>query len=419
MPVSSGPSLEKNAIYLTMSAFIVSGIGLLYWVIIARLYDLESVGQASGLISLFGIISTISMLGFNKSVVRLMPEIAKKDALVNSLFFLVLASSFSIALVCAIALPHLSADLAKALEPSQMRTVFVATSMIWSICVLIDFVFIARRAGRYVLGKNALFVSVRTAAVALFVAAGTTGILLSWFAAGVVTIILSLFLMHRVYGFRIRFNAFLSRDEFSKLLGFSSWNCISDILYSIPLTLSPLIVLAMVGSSAAAEFMIALAIYLVVASIGSAFSNSLLAEGANAREPKSIEHLANRALVGAMALTSMAFVALFLFGRQALGILSPDYAVGSYGILLALSLSAIPYSVFIMNATYLNVRKKVVSMTGLYGIYAFSSISAMIVLGNWYGNVGVAEGILAGQTIAAIVAMCTRYLSTDELESRR
>jgi O-antigen/teichoic acid export membrane protein len=351
------------------------------------------------------------MLGLNKSVVRLMPEIARKDALINTLFLVVLASSFFIALTCVVVLPFLSPSIKVALESAETKLIFAATSMLWSICVLMDFVFIARRAGKYVLTKNALFVTVRTVAVFFLVAAGSTGILLSWSVGGVFTIAFSLALIYRAYGHRIHGGLLLSRKEFSKIANFSAWNYISDVLFSIPLTLSPLLILAMFGSTRAAEFTIALAVYFLAASIGTAFSNSLLAEGANAHELASLNHLTARAIRGAVALASIAFAALVMLGRQLLAVFSPEYATESYDIMLVLCLSAIPFSIFIINATNLNIRKMVVPMASLYGIYALFSVSAMIAMGLLYGATGVAEGILARQIAASVAAVSIRRLT--------
>ena len=75
--------LFKNAYFLMFSSLTSAGSGF-FWLIAARFYSTADIGLASAIISAMGLISMLSLLGFDISLVRFLPEREDKQELINS-----------------------------------------------------------------------------------------------------------------------------------------------------------------------------------------------------------------------------------------------------------------------------------------------------------------------------------------------
>ncbi len=88
--------LFKNAYFLMLSSVTSAGAGFFFWLIAARFYSTEEVGLVSAIIAAMGLISMLSLLGFDISLVRFLPEREDKKELINSC--LTISFIFSLAL---------------------------------------------------------------------------------------------------------------------------------------------------------------------------------------------------------------------------------------------------------------------------------------------------------------------------------
>ena len=89
--------LFKNAYFLMLSSISSAGSGFFFWLIAARFYSTADIGLASAIIAAMGLISMLSMLGFDISLVRFLPEREDKTELINSC--LTISFIFSLALI--------------------------------------------------------------------------------------------------------------------------------------------------------------------------------------------------------------------------------------------------------------------------------------------------------------------------------
>ena len=65
----------------TSSSLTSAGSGFFFWLIAARFYSTADIGLASAIISAMGLISMLSLLGFDISLVRFLPECSSVKAL--------------------------------------------------------------------------------------------------------------------------------------------------------------------------------------------------------------------------------------------------------------------------------------------------------------------------------------------------
>ena len=76
--------LFKNAYFLMFSSLTSAGSGFFFWLIAARFYSTADIGLASAIISAMGLISMLSLSGFDISLVRFLPEREDKKEPINS-----------------------------------------------------------------------------------------------------------------------------------------------------------------------------------------------------------------------------------------------------------------------------------------------------------------------------------------------
>ncbi|MBL7117266.1 MAG: oligosaccharide flippase family protein [Candidatus Syntrophoarchaeum sp.] len=88
--------LFKNAYFLMLSSVTSAGSGFFFWLIAARFYSTEDIGLASAIIAAMGLLGMLSMLGFDISLIRFLPEREDKTELINSC--LTISFIFSLAL---------------------------------------------------------------------------------------------------------------------------------------------------------------------------------------------------------------------------------------------------------------------------------------------------------------------------------
>jgi len=74
--------LYKNSFFIMLTSISNAGFGFFFWMLAAKLYPKEDVGVATALISAMGLISMLSLLGFDISLVRFLPEREDKKELV-------------------------------------------------------------------------------------------------------------------------------------------------------------------------------------------------------------------------------------------------------------------------------------------------------------------------------------------------
>ena len=82
-------SLYKNSIYLMISSAVMAGFGFFFWLICARLFSAEDIGLATTIISVMGLIASISVLGLNSGLIRYLPTSKDKSKNVNTCFTIV------------------------------------------------------------------------------------------------------------------------------------------------------------------------------------------------------------------------------------------------------------------------------------------------------------------------------------------
>ncbi len=84
--------LYKNGYSLILSSATTSALGMLFWVLAARYYSVETIGTSSAMIAAMMFLSGISQRGVNSALVRFVPLAGRASArLVGSTYLISLA----------------------------------------------------------------------------------------------------------------------------------------------------------------------------------------------------------------------------------------------------------------------------------------------------------------------------------------
>jgi O-antigen/teichoic acid export membrane protein len=185
--------MVRDGLSMTVSAGLTAAVGLVAWIVAARLLPREEVGRAAAFVSGFMLVASLGDLGLDRALMRWVPRAGEhRAALLGRCYAVVLAASFAAALAV-LALPT-GAAIRAALgpEPALGAALFVAASMSWALFQFQDPVLVSLGRARWVPWENT---SISVLRVAILAAAGPAlgagGILLSWVvpAAGGVLVI--------------------------------------------------------------------------------------------------------------------------------------------------------------------------------------------------------------------------------------
>jgi O-antigen/teichoic acid export membrane protein len=182
---------NRDGIALVLSSGVSSGVGLLYWVIAARLFDPTTVGLNSTAISAMTLIGSAAHLNMGNAMLRFVPVAGRRAAaLVAACFGIGIGVAALAGLVFALGSGVWAHELVDAFGFPALLAFFVVSTPIWTIFVLQDAALTAIKRAKVVLLENFLFSLLKVAflaGAAWFALAG--GIALSWVIATAVSVV--------------------------------------------------------------------------------------------------------------------------------------------------------------------------------------------------------------------------------------
>jgi len=195
--------LFKNAYFLMFSSLTSAGSGFFFWLIAARFYSTAEVGLASAIIAAMGLISMLSFLGFDISLVRFLPEREDKTELINSCLTISFIVSLALTAIFIAGIEIWSPSLSIIRENKILLLLFVLFTAIAPLHGLQSSgVFVGFRKTEYSFFQ-AIAIFVRLAIVPFLVAFGALGIYASYGLTPVLAFGLGIFLTSRIFPYRL------------------------------------------------------------------------------------------------------------------------------------------------------------------------------------------------------------------------
>lgn len=361
----------KNAIYLLTTIFTINAFGFVFWIMATRFFSAEEVGLSSTIISLITLISTFAMLGLNIALIRFLSNSNTKNNLINSCFTLIFVSALILSVILAIGTSIWVPTLTFFGSHLMFAVIFVVLTVISSITIMLNSIFIANRTSQFVFIKETIFSVSRIPVLVFFISFGTFGIIASWGIGLILAFIFGLAYLFKTvtyYKPKIKVDRAILKD----MLNFSFWNYIASLFKIAPALILPIIITNILSPDKTAYFFISWTIAALLFSIPQQTSQSLLAQGSGLDSDNTINVIKSIKFILLFLIPSIIFV--FIFGEKILSLFGKEYSTEGFLLLQIFSISTIPLSVNIIYLTIKNLKKESKIVALINGITAFITL---------------------------------------------
>ena len=398
--------LFKNAYFLMLSSITSAGSGFFFWLIAARFYSATEVGLASAIIAVMCLLSMLSLLGFDISLVRFLPERKDKADLINTCLTISFFVSLILVLIFIAGINIWFPPLSIIRENKFLLLLFVVFTVIAPLAGLLQSgAFVGFRKAEYSFFQTAATFA-RIGILPFLVAFGALGIYASYGLTSILAFGLGLLLISRIIPYKL--TPVVKRETISDIFNFSFRNYVARMFETLPGFVLPLMVVNVLGAEKNAYFFIAWATAGLLLVIPGATFMSLLTEGSYNRGE--LESNTKRSIKLIFILLSVAIAGIFLFGKYLLWIFGEEYAQNSFDVLLILALGSIPFAFNSLYATIKRVQKEIKPVIWVYGSIAMMTLMAGYLLMQNLGIIGVGIAWVIGNGVVAISTGLKHFL---------
>lgn len=395
-----------TALHLMTNTVVTNGLGVLFWLVAARLYEPSTVGRDSALVSLMITLSTIGQLDMAHFVVRFLPAArGSRSRLVAAAYGVAVVASLIVAGAVLLVVPHLSRSLRFLTDERAVAVGLLVSVTLWSIFSIQDSVLTALGRASWVPVENAAFGVLKLVVLAVFARIGYEH---GTFLAFVLPMALLLLPVNLLIFRRVVPQAPPPSEEAvrgaqfgrRRLLTYAGQDYLGSMMVHTGLTVLPLLVIALLGSRENAFFYLPL---LMVLAFDTLFSNActslVVAGSAEVSRQKELARLMVRRAVlllvpGALAIVLLAPYVLLLFGQE--------YADNATTMMRLLALASIPraaHSLFTALARFRGDGSAILTRQ-------FLSVTALVVgtvvLAPRYGLTGVGLAWLGASVVVLL-----------------
>jgi O-antigen/teichoic acid export membrane protein len=400
---------HRDGLALVLSSGLTSVIGLLYWVVAARLFPPDVVGVNNTLISTMTLIAVAAQLNLGNALLRFVPVAERRRALVARCFAVGLGWGAVVGLGFGIGANVWAPDLVAAFGHPALIAFYVISVPVWTVFVLQDSALTAIRRAGLVLVENVVFALLK---IGLLVVAAWLG-LIGGIALG--TVVATLLVVVVVVGYLAHA---LSTHAASAphatqpvsgrdLAGFIGIDYAGNVAWQTAVFGLPLIVIALAGPEGAAVYGVSWQITYALYLVASAMGKSMGAHSA-AGDSAAIERARRGMDRKAMTLVLPGSLVVAIGSYFILSVFGSKYADGGAVVLALLALSAIPNVVTNSALWEARVRRRRAVQFGLPAAISAVVIVATLILVPTVGIVGVGWAWLSAQSVAATVILLRR-----------
>ncbi|HVZ11525.1 MAG TPA: lipopolysaccharide biosynthesis protein [Patescibacteria group bacterium] len=389
--------LARNSFFIMMGTGVVSGFGFIFWIIAARMFSTESVGIATTTISATSLISLLSQLGANISLIRFLPTEKNRSALITSWYLLVAATTFILCFLFLLFINIFSPGLKFISENIFYFISFCFFGVATSLNSLQESTFTAYRAAHNIFIKNTIISVFKVALPVLLVGLGAYGIFSSVSIAIIAGITFGFYSLIKNYNYHPTLS--FDQEIVKKTAHYSLINYAVGFLYQAPNFILPLIILNLLAAKSAAFFYIDSMIFNLLIVVPLASSQSLLTEGSY-----SIEDVRNhtaRSIKITAGLLIPAILVIFFFGNLVLKVFGKSYEAEAFELLRLFAISSFFTSFILIGTSILRISHRLGQLLILNFIGCASTIIFCVFLAR-YGLVTIGWGFLASQILTSI-----------------
>jgi O-antigen/teichoic acid export membrane protein len=398
------------------NTFVITGLGYFFWLVVARYFkDDPAVSLGNALISAMTLLTLISRLGLDTSLVRFLPKSDKQKEMINSCFAINIVVSIIAAAIFILVIGFWFKDLSFIRDNAFFAVSFILFTVVLTISTTMESVFIFKRRADYILSKNTIITLLKIAillALVLILHFHTFAVVSAGgLATGIVAVIyLFIFIPRLQKGYRPMFN--IDVPILRSLWKYSAGNYFAGLFAALPALVLPLIVLNRLGVSTnkPAEFSFAWMFAGLIFVIPGAVAQSLFAEGSHFEND--LKRLTYRSYKFTAVLLVPTIIIILLLGKWLLFAFGKSYSENALPLLQVLVLSGIFIGINSVYYTILQVEKKMVELTVLNVSSALAVLIGSYLIMPTTGIIGVGYVWISMQAIVSIYIvsrMIARY----------
>jgi O-antigen/teichoic acid export membrane protein len=401
---------HRDGLALVLSSGISSAVGLLYWVVAARLFPPHVVGVNTTLISTMTLIGVTSQLNLGSALLRFVPVAGRSArSLVGACYGIAVLTACALGAVFALGAPWWAPDLVDALGRGPLLAFFLVATPVWAAFAMHDYTLTAIKRATLVPLENLAFSLLKIG----FLVAGTVlvfrGVIAaSWvLATAVVVLVVAAFLAKAL---QPTAETPPAREQIGprNIAGYVSadWAgglCTDAVEFGLPL-----VILFSLDAESAGTFSVVWAIAYAFYLVTHGMSQSMVTHVADSPDAC---HAAVRTMVTkALSLIVPGVLVVVLGAGLILSIFGPHYAENGTTLLVLCALSAVPNVVVGATVAVARIRRRPVAIFGVPATVAVVVIPVALALMPAFGLTGVGIALLAGQTAVASGILLTRWV---------
>lgn len=282
--------LLRSAYSLILNVVLTSGLGVLFWVVAARMFPAAEVGRDSALLSAMLLLSAVCQLNLSSGLLRFLPIIKLNPvkAVLSSYGLAGIASALGATAFVLIA-PRVSASYQFLSHDPPLAIMYVAGTTSWGVFTLQDSVLTAMRRTHWVPLENGLFGVLKIVALPLLLAAGSLhAVFVAWVIPMAMLVVpVNYAIFKRFMPARAAAEGQLSpleRFGWWGLMRFLAADSVATIFIQAGSSLVPVLVVAILGSSLGAYFYVPFTIVTAFDSLFLSVTVSMTVEASRAND---------------------------------------------------------------------------------------------------------------------------------------
>ncbi|MFI6445774.1 lipopolysaccharide biosynthesis protein [Kitasatospora sp. NPDC050543] len=398
--------LLRNGHLLAASAVLAAALGSVFWIFATRWYSAETVGLSYAAISAATLLSALGRFNLGDVLVRFLPAAGRHTRALLLRCYLVSAVFSTLAAgVFLLLVPWIAPGLGFLRTP-LVACAFIGMTFGYSLFVLQDGALTGLRRPGWVLGENALFAAAKTVMLMLCaVLAIGSGILVSWSAALVVSIVVTnaVLFRHAVPAHQRADRTGAPAPE--RVMRYAMADYLGNLSGIAAYSVVPLLVLNQLGAAQNAYYSLAWVIadtlYVAAFSMGS----SLVVEAA--RAPERLGEHARRMLRHTVLLLVCAVAVVVVAAPWILSLFGAAYAANGTTVLRLMALSALPNVLLSVAIDVSRVRRALRWLISLQFAFAILVVVLVAVLLPLLGLPGVGLAWLLASSALGVPLLLT------------
>ncbi|MBD3203964.1 oligosaccharide flippase family protein [Candidatus Woesearchaeota archaeon] len=397
-------SLYRNAFFLILNYVFTLGIGYIFWIIITRFYSQKTVGLFSVLISALAVVTKISLLGLDNSLIRYIDKKKSYKKLINS--GILLSSVFS--LTCSLFIIFLI----RLFLPEHRSDIrigvvlfFILGAVFTTISNLFNSVFIAGKKSIFLFIKDFSNGILKIIFVIIFLAFSLFGLMFSVASSSAISLLIAIFFYK--YEFKISFDF----DAVKSIIHYSAYMYVSSFFALTPLPVIQFLITKFLSPEKSAVFYISYMLSYPLFFIPDALAMSLFAEG-SAREK--IKDKLKSILKYSFLISLTGLFLLLIFGKIILSIFGAAYPKEGYLPMIILGFASLPFIIYISYCSIYKITDKKHEYLIVNIIYFVTSIiSSVLLIKN--GLVGISIAIVIGWASAVVYIIMESFYNGHKI----